>query len=149
MATIAIALVFQDHYDVFGKHERRELMIKRIPAASGGWGLPGIEIRPEIEAQGVEVSLQQAIEAEMTNMHISELPQFICRITHEGKEVLIYHARFIGRPQRDFGNPSESAVFPDWSPYALTDLAKKVIEKLPPRRNKPKRRKSDVQVVAY
>jgi len=128
---IAIALVFQDRYDEQGLFEERLVMIKRIVAKSGGWGLPGIEVSANTVSQEVESRLKQAIEGEMQGLIIPETPKLMAEIDHEGRRILIYQARFAGRPQRDFHNPAESAVFADLSPYRLTDLAKKVIKKLP------------------
>lgn len=148
MARIAIAFVYRDIFinDIFDK---REIMIKHISATSGGWGLLGLEITPEIEAEGIESSLKQAIEAEMVEMHIAELPIFAKEIEHEGKRVLIYWAKFVGRPQRDMSNPDDSAIFADLRPYKLTDLATKVIQHEPKKPKKLKQSHLKIRATAY
>lgn len=148
IAKIAIALVYQDHFGYGGVFERRELMIKRIEAASGGYGLPGIEITSEIEAKGIEIALREAIMAEMTGMIVPDLP-FLCKeIVHEGKHILVYRAQFVGRPERDI-HEGASAVHSDWSPYRLTDLAKKVIKFLPRERNLGNKKNRRIRATAF
>ncbi|MEI6040464.1 MAG: hypothetical protein WCP93_03905 [Candidatus Berkelbacteria bacterium] len=132
---IAIALVFKDIFDHNGKFEERWLMIKRISAASGGYGLPGIEVTPEVEEMGIEVSLKIAIEKEMTGLTVVNAPVQVCQLDHEGESILVYKVNFVGRPEQDHSNPGGSAIYKDWSPYKLTDLAKRIIKKLPHKRN--------------
>ena len=146
---IAIALVFQDVY-IDGKFERRGVMIKKIPGAkTGSWGLPGIEITPEIEEKGVEVSLREAIQGEMFRLILPELPKFVCEIEHKGDQYLVYHARYVGRPERNSFNPAESAIFYDLKPYDKTVLAEEILKLLPPKKRREPKPRYEIQAIAF
>lgn len=132
---IAILLAFKDCFDPDGKFESRCLMLKHIQAESGGCGLPGIEITDEIYKVGIENSLKQVVEKELNNVGIIQMPTFLTEIEHEGKTILIYKTEYFGRTQNGLLVSDDCAMIGNWKDYNLTDLARKVIKKLPPEAN--------------